>query len=369
MKKIITSIISCIFCALPFFAMPGFKPYIPDNSGSYVYYKDNSFTRESYIGILYYDESTIQIRYAAPQSKDLALPQKEISLLISLNPEKDYLEMTGERIITDFMPNEEDTDIINYLHDILYEFTSRRSKVDNLNDQEVKITQDYAQFGGNCMIVYDSKVPLYNVKRIENGKGETIFICATFGQLSSSNDKSFSQFYGFPDIPPQPIVITPNIPGIKKPKTPKSKRYHFENQYLTLDENWEQKMDNFWTLGNDSLVTVSQIPVSNENRVQNEVFILRKLLESSEGIYTNLLKTEISYNERKCQYKIRSVIYQQQKNANVQNTKLLTSQQPKKGFISESSTKFDYFSISTYEEAYNKTPSYFEKIVKSYKVN
>jgi len=367
MKKLFLSLLLVATSFMAVFALPGFQTFIPNNSGEYVYYKDSTFTRESYIGILFYDDSTLQLRYAAPKSKELQLPEKEIAILVSINPEKDYIDMTGERIITKTMFNEEDTDIINYLHDILYEFDSRRSKVDNVNDQPVKVSQEYAQFGGGVLITYDAKVPLFNLKNIENSKGEKVFECATFGQLASSEDKSFDKFFGFPEAEPQTVTISPALNSIKKPKAPKSKRYYFENQMVILDENWEQKMENFWMLGNDSLVTISQIPVNTENRIQNEVFILRKLMASTEGSYVNMLKSELSYNERKCQYKIRNIIYQADKATYIITTKLLTSQQPKKGFISETSTSFDYFSISTYEEPYSKTPTYFEKIVKSYK--
>lgn len=369
MKKLFLSlfVINCWLTAL--FAMPGFQSFIPDFSGEYVYYKDSTFTRESYIGILYYDDSTLELRYAAPKSKTLSLPEKEIDLLVSIDPNSETILMTGERINTKLMPNAEDTDIVNYLHDILYEFNARRRKVDNVTDQNVKSSQDYAQFGGDVLITFDAKIPLFNIKNIENGKGEKVLEIATFGQLTSSEDKSFINFYGFPEPEAQTVTISPTLPAIKKPKTPKSKRYRFEKQAVVLDENWEQKMDNFWTLGDDSLVTISQIPVSTENRLQNEIFILRKMLQSAENSYTNLLKTELSYNDRKCQYKIREVIYQPLSATNIINTKLLTSQQPKKGFISETSTNFDYFSISTYEEPYNKAPTYFEKIVKNYKSN
>lgn len=368
MKKwLLTILISCSLSTL--FALPGFNSLIPDSSGEYVYYKDGSFTRESYIGILYYNDSTLELRYAAPKSKELSLPEKEIDLLVSIDPESENIVMTGERINTKLMPNAEDTDIVNYLHDILYEFNSRRRKVDNVTDQNIKSYQDYAQFGGDVLITFDAKIPLFNIKHIENSKGEKVLEIATFGQLTSSEDKSFTKFYGFPEPVPQTVTISPALPSLKKPKTPKSKRYRFEKQSVTLDEDWEQKMDNFWTLGDNSLVTMSQIPVSTENRIQNEIFILRKLLQSTENSYTNMLKTELSYNDRKCQYKIREIIYQPLNETNIVNTKLLTSQQPKKGFISETSTNFDYFSISTYEEPYNKAPTYYEKIVKSYKSN
>ena len=91
MKKLILSILTSLILAATAFALPGFTSYLPDNSGDYVFYRDNTFTRESYVGILFYDESTIQIRYYAPQDKVSLLPEKDISILITINPDAPLL--------------------------------------------------------------------------------------------------------------------------------------------------------------------------------------------------------------------------------------------------------------------------------------
>ena len=63
MKKTVLSIFAVLSMAvMSLFAVPGFESYLPDASGQYVYYRDYSFTRESYIGILTYDEATYQVR-------------------------------------------------------------------------------------------------------------------------------------------------------------------------------------------------------------------------------------------------------------------------------------------------------------------
>ncbi len=98
------------------FALPGVQPSIPDLSGQYVYYKDTTFERESYTGILCYDESTYALRYYAPMTNKKQRA-KDIQILFSLDPTKNHVDLTGERIITAITP--EDTDIVNYLHDSL----------------------------------------------------------------------------------------------------------------------------------------------------------------------------------------------------------------------------------------------------------
>ena len=62
MKKIFLSITTFLL-ALSLFALPGITSKINDQSGQFVYYKDSSFARESYFGILIYDEGTYGVRY------------------------------------------------------------------------------------------------------------------------------------------------------------------------------------------------------------------------------------------------------------------------------------------------------------------
>lgn len=350
MKKLILSIITSIIISAASFALPGFTSFIPDSAGEYVYYRDSSFTRESYIGILGYDDATIQIRYFAPQDDEAKLPAKEIAILITVDPKADFWNMTGEKIISTILPDTDDTDIVNYLHDLLYEFSARRISAGTIESDKVIAEQDFAQFGGNVSITFDARIPLFNIRTIIDSKGSKAFDCVTIGTIKSSDDKSFEAFKGVSG--PKPEVTK------ETRKTAKTKICKFENRQVTLDENWEQKMENFWTLGNDSLITMSALPQVSENKVLNDLYVQRKLLESTEGSYTDFQNCEITYTQVKDSYKIVSTSYFPENGINVCITKILTR---------NTNGGFDYFSISTYQTAYLKNPSYFDKIVKSYK--
>ena len=60
MKKILLFILTSIILNITVAALPGTTQFIPDSAGEYVYYRDTSFTRESYIGLLMYDKGTYQ---------------------------------------------------------------------------------------------------------------------------------------------------------------------------------------------------------------------------------------------------------------------------------------------------------------------
>ena len=350
MKKLILSILTSILLTAAAIALPGFTSFIPDSAGEYVYYRDSSFTRESYVGILAYDDSTIQIRYFAPQDDTAMLPSKEIAILITVDPKSDFWNMTGEKIISTILPDTDDTDIVNYLHDLLYEFSARRISAGAVESDKLTLDQDFAQFGGKIALTFDARIPLFNIRTIANEKGEKVFDCVTIGTIKSSEDKSFEGFNGV--SAPKPSVTK------ETRKTAKSKVCKFENRQVTLDENWEQRMENFWTLGNDSLITMSELPKVSENKLLNDLYVQRKLLESTEGSYTDFQNCEIIYTQAKDSYKLISTSYFPESEINVCITKILTRNKE---------DGFDYFSISTYQEAYLKNPSYFDKIVKSYR--
>ena len=65
MKKFILTFFM-IFSLNCLFALPGVQQLLPDQSGQFVYYRDSSFDRESYVGIIYFDEATYGLRYFAP---------------------------------------------------------------------------------------------------------------------------------------------------------------------------------------------------------------------------------------------------------------------------------------------------------------
>ena len=350
MKKTILSIITTILLTASVFALPGFTSFIPDSAGEYIYYRDTSFTRESYIGILAYDNSTIQIRYIAPENETAKLPKKDIAILITVDPKADVWTMTGEKIISTILPDSDDVDIVNYLHDLLYEFSARRISQIAVESDKVIVDQDYAQFGGKVTITFDARIPLFNIRSIANEKGEKVFDCVSIGIIKSSEDKTFEIFNG----------IKTQKPEVQKETKKQTKAiiYKFEDRSVTLDENWEQKMENFWTLGNDSLITMSALPKVFENTTLNDLYVQRKLLESSEGSYIDFQNCEITYTQAKDSYKLVSISYFPENKATVNISKILTRN--KDG-------GFDYFSISTYQTAYLKSPSYFDKILKSYR--
>ena len=281
MKKIITFFV-CLLNFSVLFCLPGVKSEIKDLSGQYVYYKDSSFERESYFGILYYDEGTYCLRYYAPSYKTgkTTFPRKDIQILFSLNTEVKYVELIGEKIITSVTP--EDTHLINYLHDLLYELTARRQKAGKITNK-TSVPQVYEQFGGNVTINFDPLIPIFNIKDISMPDNSTPFKIVTAGQLLSSSDKSFSDFSGFP------TKITDKKHNLKIKNVNKNEFSYKKNDKITqkivLDSLWKQNAENLFTLDNNAVLALDVIETNEINNTINS--LSRKFILGTDYSYPN----------------------------------------------------------------------------------
>ena len=353
MKKLLLTFTILLCGIASSFALPGFTPFIPDTAGEYVYYHDYSFARESYIGLLNYDDTSYQIRYFAPASREIAAPEKSIAILFSVNPESDFFDMTGERIMTDIDPNsEEDIDILNYLHDILYEFSARRIKCDNLGAEPVFSVQEYEQFGGKVTICFDSLVPLFNIKNIKSQDGKTILACTTFGRIINAEDKSFENFHGLVAAKPY------HAPSKKKIKAKTKKFPTSDNKTVTLDTNWEQAMENCWMYGEEAFLTIADVPVYFEDKAVNDTFVLRRITESTGGSYTDFENIEISIDSKKHLTKTTAKISQPENNRIVYVIKKLTTDPSKE--------LNQYISLAAFEDSYLEKSNYYTKLLNNF---
>ena len=262
--------------------------------------------------------------------------------------------MTGERIITDIDPYGDDVDILNYLHDILYEFSARRIKCDELGAQPVFSTQEYEQFGGNVTICFDSLIPLFNIKSIKNNQdGNLAFTCVTYGRIINTQDTSFEDFKGL--LPSKPY----HAPTVKKVKGKSKKFTTQDGQTITLDTNWEQKMDNLWMFGEEASISIATIPGYFEDNDVNTLFVLRRITESTSGSYTDIENMELSKDPKKYITKVTAHISQPDNNKVVYVIKEITT--------NPNSQLNSYVSIAAFEDNFLEKSSYYTKLLKTFK--
>lgn len=379
MKKI-AAFFTILFLAVSAFALPGFIPFFQDESGEFVYYRDYSFNRESYVGFLTYDDATYELRYYAPFDKELNLPEKEVTLLLSVNPASDFMDLTGERFLTNI--TSEDTEIINYLHDLMYEFNIRRCNTldvtpysndyvttKNWWDNGYSCYEDFSQFGGDVKIYYDVMVPLFNIKKIVNNRNEVLFKVATTGRILSANDTTFTSFRGFNGGLAEGQTI--NSEGSKKSdnksvsestlkikKNAKKADYKSGNISLTLDANWEASAENMWWLSDRAYIAVSTLPKSSMTTAIYLFYLNRRLIQSTQNTYVDFSKLELSSTDSGL-VKIHTVIWQPENKTNMVSEKFISSSS------SDESSSLDYVVFSAWENDYTANQKYFDSLLKT----
>lgn len=319
------------------FALPGVDDYLPTGSGQYVYYRDYTFKEETYIGFLQYDPSTYSLRYFSPNSQYGTI---DVEISITLDSSKDFIELTGERISN---PSQENIDYVNYLHDLLYELNARRQKITpELLKTTHKTNDVYAQFGGEVILTYDFYIPIFNLTKIQNSEGDTLFEAVCVNCILDASDNSFNAFKGYPEISSLKKISEKSISSFSKKR---------------LDKKWNSSVENLWTLNNDAIVFSNKSTYNPEDFSETNFtifdFFSRSYLFTNSNNYCYLPKAIIKKEPN--YFLISSLQFNAEKNNWFQDIKIVQLLPNYECRLSGLTVFYDYY-------ASNK--SYFDTIVK-----
>ncbi|MDR1747482.1 MAG: hypothetical protein LBR47_00300 [Spirochaetaceae bacterium] len=254
-------------------ALPGIDSYLPDTSGEYVVYQDFSYAEETYFGFLFYDEETYGAFISTPEKGST------ISLLFTVDPAAEDMVFTGERILSD-ISTQDDISAVNYLHDLLYELSRRRTEVTGrVLLSEVRESQEFPLFGGETVFVYDYYIPLFNLRRVEDTQGAVLLELVRMGQILADDDTDFYNFI------PLPAEYEPYTPEFSVSGRAPAEVYYLDDMALSLDSQWMQSAQNIWFLGDAAMLWVDVISINPEFRARNgystqEYFVRRFSLSS-----------------------------------------------------------------------------------------
>ena len=350
MKKHIASLF-LLLASVSVFALPGVQQSIPDQSGQFVYYRDSSFERESYVGIIYFDESTYGLRYFAPASDKQA--EVKLQFYFTLDTEKaaskGIIEFTGETPPDPFPKSQDETDIVNYLHDIAYEMFPKRIFLGELKEK-TSSAETYSQFGGRVTMEYDPMIPVLNLDRIVTSDGKVAFCAVTGGKLTDSSDTSFSDFKGIPAK-----VSYGSASKIKKGKASdmQIENEGLKSQTFKIDSNWEQKSAASWMLGSVSAIATAALPISDAQKGS----LMRMLILGRDHSYPDWSKMKVSDKNGKIE--LDQVFYDSSSKSFKYDKKRIEN-------IGEGTKSI--FSLTVDAGSYNKNKKYFDSIVSSYEV-
>lgn len=203
MKKRLAILCFLVCFSMFVFAIPGITSQNTNEYGQFIFYRDYTFPTETYIGFVEYSDSVVAIRYYSPKA---TVGTKDITLYISLNPKADYVDMTGEKIIGDV--TNDDVETLNYMHDLLYEFSARRKNATiSKQAQRTTIQQDFVQFGGDVSIEFDKFFPVFNINKITSKDGKSLFEAITVGRITPNTTvDNFESLKIFPKYT-KPVII------------------------------------------------------------------------------------------------------------------------------------------------------------------
>ena len=369
--SILFGLVLLVAALTPAAAFPGIQSYLKDESGQYVYYRDYTFPYEAYVGFLHYDEGTYGMRFYAPNQPLEGVSQaaaqagmaakggmvgvpKSVEILFTVNTETKVTEMTGEKFLTTITGS--DTEIVNYLHDLVYEFSARRRKLaDPVVTKAVSSREDFPQFGGPVTMKYSFDVPIFNLQEIIGADGAPSFQLATVGALASSSDNSFFAFTGFPA--PMQDKARNFTSTQKKP----SQKIQYKGQEIKLDEQWTQAAENMYLLGDVAMVAMTEFQPSEQVAAAGSAAILdafcRTLSLGTTGSYTDWGNRKIKRGRNELEVSLRTHIPED--NAVSQNFKFITKNK---------AGGYSIMTLTIFDRAYKDNRTYFDAILKSYKV-
>lgn len=317
-------------------------------SGDYIFYRDNSFKGESYVGFLYFDETTYAARYFSAST--------DITLYLALNEDKK--ELKGERIVGETKVG--DAEMVNYLRELFLTLLLAKknapTKVDmkgramsNLLDFEDKrVRQNIPLFGGEVYASYDLLCPVFCLKSMKSPTGNKLLEAVTAGRIRNENDPSFSSFKGFAK------KETETVPTLKGTEVAR-KNYTFQDkQSIMLSEDWEQKMENQWMLKDAAMIFMDKMKGRKGSKNEQLFELLRRFIMSSDDSYVDWSKSCVKKNSNGFYVDLRV----ENKNRSMRIYKRMD-------FVKGN---FYLFILSTYEEAFVKDEPYFTQIIGTYKI-
>lgn len=347
LKKLIFTLFF-ILLTVSLHAVPGINQIIPLSSGEFVYYRDTTFSREAIFGILFYDEGTYALRFYAPATKTET--EKDITVYITINPENPLIEFTGETIVGAYA--EEDSEIINYLHDIFYEFSARRQKVkiNNINDTPQTLMQEYQQFGGDIKISFDSQIPIFNIKEIATQSGKKLVSVEVFGKIAGNQDTSFSMYKGITSLPKD------KKRNFKHNKKAKKLTLDFENTQFTIYDEWTE-YPGYWFLDEYAMLSVAIFPIPDGFSKEAFLYAFDKASsQSSSGSYA--LFNQKNKEEANGKIIYTNIFVQPETNDVTRDFKVLI----------QCEDNMAYLSLTVFDSVYKNNKSYFDDLIKSFKL-
>ncbi len=341
-----------MFTASKVYALPGITYYMPDTPGEYVFYNDHTFTRDSIIGFCYYDESTYAVRYYAPASSTSENPdEQDITIYVTIDPQDSNITFTGEEIVG--LKGSENIDIVNYMHDLMYQLSKARRQISLPNTNLKTENIDIPDFDGKVKVTFDANMPIFNIYSINAMDGKSLMTVATTGILTSSDDKSFTTYKKIDGLPKD------NNRKFNIDKKAKKTDFKYNSQSVTIDAMWNQYTENMYYIDNVATLTLVDFSIPEKAlQYETEYIDMQKRRFSHSAPYIYSLYSHRKLESKGSTTKITNVYYDVLTGNVERNFRILTK--VKDG-------TYTFMELAVADSVYQANKKYFDTILKSYK--
>jgi len=232
-------------------------------SGDYVVYRDYTWEKPTWIGFLYYNDTTYGAFMITPETG------ANVSLLFSAEILDGKMVLTGQNIISKI--TQDDVLAVNYLMRLLPDLYSWRMGPDNAavagkaSEKDVAsrsqllpslVTQkrNLSSFGGDVSLVFAPEIPLFGLRGITSASGNPSLELVRMGRVQSGGDKEFFAFKPIGNVKPGVDLSVPSSRKVES-KT-------VDGVKLNLDDQWTMVADNTFFLGNAAVIIVDTLDLS-----------------------------------------------------------------------------------------------------------
>lgn len=229
-------------------------------SGEYVVYRDYSWKAPTWIGFLYYDDSTWGAFSFTPSTGS------RVSVLFRTEEADGQLILTGQQIISEIQQS--DVPAVNYLMALLPDLFSWRKDLSSsrsvvrLSTEErsallpagIHLLKNLSTFGGDVSLGFVPEVPVFNIASMTGIDKNPILELARSGRVGSAGD---SEFFSFEpqETPKNAAVFSPVAQDAREKRK-------VDGVDLNLDGQWTMVADNTFFLGNTAVLIVDTIDLS-----------------------------------------------------------------------------------------------------------
>jgi hypothetical protein len=346
-----------LFAAAPLAAQTSMEAFTPGVSGDYVVYRDHSWKNPTWIGFLYYDESTYGAIAVTPSTGS------RVTVLFRVETADGTMVLTGQNV-TSRASASDDVIAVNYLMALLPDLYAWRQSAVSSRDTVpagarsallpplVRSAMNLPQFGGDVALTWVAEVPLFNLQGIARATGATgtvgaILELARIGRIRSGGEQDF---FGFLPAPEPKSGASLAVPAKLKTET-----RVVDGLSLRLDGQWTMIADNTFLLGNAAALIVDTLdPALLGFAAENLPLSLVRLFSLSSGS-SWMDPAELSVSGDAKDFRISNLVYDAETGT--------ANRDIKRCIPSADGKKCAVVSLTVSETAWRANRAYFEAIL------